>query len=372
MKVAIITGTRPQFIKLAPIIDAFDDRNIETFVINTGQHYDFELAEAIIYDLSVNIDTNLHVGSNSHATQTSDMIEALESYFNRYTPDIVVVIGDTNSTLAGALVSVKLKIPVIHLEAGLRSGDWNMPEEINRIITDRISSLLFTTTVIGYDNLLTEGIDQNFIVPSGDTTVDSIRKIQLCMDDIVFPKAFKNKILLATIHRPETVDNVKRLEKAIEIFGKSELPVMFFVHPRTKSKMDQFNLLEKAISFENLLMSPPVGYIKFISYLSKCAGILTDSGGIQKEAFILRKPCITLRTTTEWQETIQFNANRLLDLDVNLVLDSIKDIETGNFVVDTMHPYGNGKAAIEIVDEIIKRWEEGRIILANNIRRKIQ
>ncbi len=355
MKFAFVSGARPQFIKLAPILKAFEELNLSFFHVHTGQHYDVSMSDQIFKDLQIpSPEYNLNVGSDSHAKQTAKMLVGLEEIFIKEEPDYVIVPGDTNSTLAGALTAVKLKIPVIHLEAGLRSNDWNMPEELNRIIVDRVSRIHVAHTLTGLIQLVKEGADEKFIILSGDPMVDSLYAT------VNREEPLENKLpvqdeefLLMTMHRAENVDVKEKMETLYRVIKDSPLKILFPAHPRTLKKLKEFELYDKFMDLDNLILSEPMGYLKFSKYLSMCKGVITDSGGLQKEAFILSKPCITMRTTTEWVESLELGANRLLGFDKEKVLSSINEIKQGSFAVTETHPYGNGRAGAEITNKIL-------------------
>ncbi len=364
MKVLIISGTRPQFIKLSPVIREMIEKKVDFTHLHTGQHYDKNMSDKIFEDLDIPYpDFNLAVGSGSHAYQTGEMMKGIETFIQERAFDLVLVPGDTNSTLAGALSAVKLHLPVIHLEAGLRSHDWKMPEEINRIVVDRISSLLITPTDDGVENLLAEGVPKDWIYRCGDTMVDSIlyasNKAKRLSLKLPFPS---KQYFLATMHRAENVDDSKKLKAIIEIFSNAPYPVVFSIHPRTLKNFQTFGLFKELKESSNIYLIEPQGYLNFANLLTNAVGLITDSGGLQKEAFILGIPAITLRTTTEWVESVAQGANRLCGLEKECIYTAFSEIKDGKFEVPSNHPYGNGKAGREIVSEIIRRWENNEII----------
>lgn len=369
MKITFISGARPQFIKLAPIIMECKKNNIEIFHIHTGQHYDEELSNQIFLDLDIpKPNTNLDINKSRRIDQISQMLLKITDILEGNTTDAVMVIGDTNSTIAGALASGILKIPLIHLEAGMRSNDWDMPEEFNRIIVDRITSLFITSTLEGYNNLKNEGVDENKILLTGDINVDSIiyiTKKEMKTIKISLPEKF----ILATIHRASNVDQKNNLLKIYDIFRHSKIPILLPLHPRTKKNLIKFGLFDNFNNLANITVIKPLGYYDFIKIMNKSVGLLTDSGGIQKEAFILKKPCITLRENTEWKETITMGANRLLGLNVSQVLDTIEEISNESFKVVTKHPYGNGQSAESIIRHIIALFKNEKLNFEDNIHR---
>lgn len=367
LKFLVVSGARPQFIKLAPVIKALKEADVQVVHVHTGQHYDPEMSEQIFSDLELSKpEFNLEVGSGSHATQTSSIMKGLEGIMQVEAPDAVLVPGDTNSTIAGALTAVKLGIPVVHLEAGLRSHDWQMPEEINRIVTDRLSSLLICHTETGLQNLLQEGIDPNKIVNVGDPMVETIITASQRSKDMEFPQYFENYLVL-TMHRAENVDILERMDLMRNILKSSPLPIIFPIHPRTRKMLSEFDILDDLLTSQNVMITKPMGYLEFAYYLQNSDGIITDSGGLQKEAFILKKPCITIRTTSEWVESINMGANRLVGFSEKKITEAIQEIFEGSFKVDADQPYGSANSGKEIAQLIIDKFLNGQIILENNI-----
>lgn len=311
MKIFSIVGARPQFIKLAPLSARLSDSHKE-FIVHTGQHYDYAMSEQIFNDLGMRKpDIHLEIGSGSQATQTGKMMIALEQAMLEQKPDIVIVFGDTNSTLAGALAAAKLNIPIIHIEAGLRSYNKNMPEEINRIATDHISKYLFVPTQTALNILRSEGLESCSYL-TGDIMVDTIKtnlEIALRKSTVICTlKLEGEEYNLLTLHRNYNVDDPAILEHLLSELGRLDEKVIFPVHPRTRKMLPAAYQLPG-----NITMVDPQGYLDFIVLESHAKRILTDSGGIQKEAYILRKPCITLRTETEWVETVDEKWNLLVN-----------------------------------------------------------
>ncbi len=311
MKIISIVGARPQFIKLAPLSDKLSSNHKE-LIIHTGQHYDNSMSERIFTDLGIrNPDYHLGVGSGTHATQTGDMMKSLEVIISKEKPGLVIVFGDTNSTLAGALVAAKLNIPLLHVEAGLRSYNRSMPEEINRVVTDHVSEYLFAPTEKAASILKAEGLEAKTYM-TGDIMVDTIMKnLPLAIEKSTVPAGLNietREFNLLTLHRNYNVDNLKILANIIQKLDDLGELIIFPVHPRTRKMLKEINF-----SVQNIMLIEPLGYIDFIAveYFSK--RIITDSGGVQKEAYILKRPCITLRTETEWVETVNEKWNLLID-----------------------------------------------------------
>jgi UDP-GlcNAc3NAcA epimerase len=310
MKIFSIVGARPQFIKLAPLSSRLKGIH-EEIIIHTGQHYDYAMSEKIFLDLEIRR-PNIHlgIGSGSHAKQTAEMMVKLEAEMINRKPDLVIVFGDTNSTLAGAMATSKLNIPLLHIEAGLRSYNRSMPEEINRIVTDHVSKYLFAPTQTAVQNLSTEGLASRTFL-TGDIMVDTMNcnlKIALQKSTVLNDLKLQSECFsLLTLHRNYNVDNHEILENLINQLGTIEGKIIFPVHPRTKKMLTSFKNIPN-----NIQLTEPLGYLDFITLENSCQRIITDSGGIQKEAYILKKPCITLRTETEWVETVEEKWNLLV------------------------------------------------------------
>jgi len=352
MKIMSVVGARPNFIKMAPLIKEIEKRNLEHILVHTGQHYDDEMSEIFFDDLGLPQFEYLDVGSGTHGYQTGKMLIELEKVMLREKPDVVLVPGDTNTTLAGALAAVKLHISVAHIEAGLRSFDKRMPEEINRILTDHCSDLMFCPTETAVKNLKNEGIEDEKIFLVGDTMVDACfqnleiaKKTSTVFNDYNIEKNY----FLATVHRAENTDDKTRLENIVDAFVSINTQIVFPVHPRTIKRLKEFGLFEKLENAKNVLMIDPVSYLDSLMLISKAKLILTDSGGIQKEAFLLRIPCVTLRDNTEWIETVELGGNILVGADKNKILKGVTlmlDKQPKNI----KNPFGDGKASERIID----------------------
>jgi UDP-GlcNAc3NAcA epimerase len=311
MKIFSIVGARPQFIKLAPLSAGLEGLH-EEFIVHTGQHYDYAMSEKIFLDLGIRKpDIHLGTGPGTQAAQTGEMMLKLETAMLEKKPDIIIVFGDTNSTLAGVMAASKLTIPIIHIEAGLRSYNRSMPEEINRIVADHISQYLFVPTQTGMDILKKEGLEKISFF-TGDIMVDTMKNnigIALKKSNIISTLKLENKVYsLLTLHRNYNVDNTDILENILNQLGQLEEHIIFPVHPRTRK------MLTKTYAVPgNIELVEPQGYLDFITLEHFSKRIITDSGGIQKEAYILKKTCVTLRTETEWVETVKEKWNLLIN-----------------------------------------------------------
>lgn len=326
MKIASIVGARPQFIKLGPLSKKINARFKEV-IVHTGQHFDKNMSDMFFKDLSIpKPNYNLNINCGSHGEQTGKMMIELEKVLQRECPSLVIVFGDTNSTLAGSLVCSKLHIPIIHIEAGLRSFNRRMPEEINRIVADHVSDFLFVPTKTAMQNLEREGIVGKAVL-TGDIMVDSlmenIERADQISNILEAKGLIAEKYYLMTLHRPYNVDDPNKLSNIFTKLSKIGSQIIFPVHPRTGKVINDNQLVIP----ENILLSDPVGYLDFIKLESSSMKIITDSGGIQKEAYILKKPCITLRPETEWIETVKEGWNILVDVDSD---DFVNTIETFN------------------------------------------
>ncbi len=359
MKIVVVIGARPQIIKSAPIIhEALKVADVELQIVHTGQHYDFEMSKIFFGELELpDPVVNLGVGSGSHAWQTGRMIIGLEKTMKELEPDLVLVPGDTNSTLAGALVAVKLHIPVAHVEAGARSYDMKMPEEVNRRLTDHCSTMLFAPTENCVDNLLREDIPKDHVSLSGDTMYDALLRhvpqslksgalARLCLG--------ASEYAVLTVHRPGNVDDQRALGNIVEaIVQLRELVIVFPVHPRTRDRLQATGLLKRLMDAEHVRLVDPVGYHEMLQLVDQARMVFTDSGGLQKEAFWLHTPCITLRERTEWVETISLKANVLVgnrtDEIVHRARECLTSEELKNRLVKLPNPFGDGKASKRIL-----------------------
>lgn len=317
MKIISVVGARPQFIKLSALSKELRKEHQE-IILHTGQHYDDELSKIFFSQLSIpEPDYNLGIGSAEHGEQTGRMLKGIEEVLLFERPDLVIVYGDTNSTLAGALAGAKQNIPIAHVEAGLRSFKKSMPEEINRVLTDHVSSLLFCPTKTSVENLRKEGITKGVYLV-GDVMYDSLREhIKRAEKNSQIMKKLnlsKKDFYLITIHRAENTDIKGNLKRIVKILTELDKKTVFPVHPRTKKCLSEFGLLNKLESKDHLLLVDPVSYLDMLVLEKNAKCILTDSGGVQKEAFFLKTPCLTLRDETEWVETVGSGWNRTCGL----------------------------------------------------------
>lgn len=345
MKIASVVGARPQFIKAAPVSREVRQHN-EEVLVHTGQHYDESMSDVFFEVLDIpRPDYNLGVGSESHARQTADMMRGLEDVLGKERPDFVLVYGDTNSTLAGALVASKMGFPLGHVEAGLRSFNRRMPEEINRIVADHLSSLLFCPTETAVANLSREGITRGVHLV-GDVMYDvALQSAQAARSRDVLQRLGlrKGEYLLVTLHRPQNVDDKGTLASIVEALVHAGRTVVFPVHPRTRKNLETFGLWDGLRSKVKAI--EPVDYLDFIALLMGASKVLTDSGGAQKEAYFFGVPCITLRDETEWIETLEDGWNALVGTETEDILDAI---EKFNPAGTKSKSFGDGHAAEKI------------------------
>jgi UDP-GlcNAc3NAcA epimerase len=342
-KIIAIIGARPQFIKHFPL-ELASKGKINLLTIHTGQHYNAEMSQIFFDELGMSKpDYMLEVGSGSHGMQTGKMMIDIESVLIKEKPDGVIVYGDTNSTLAGSLVASKLHIPIFHIEAGIRSYNREMPEEVNRVLTDHVSSLMFVPSNIGVDNLKKEGIVKN-VIEVGDIMKDLIA-IAVNNNWLTKENDEKEPYYYSTIHRPYNTDTKERLLDVLHMLNSLDKKVIFPIHPRTKNLMLGFQLY--ASDFSNVEFIKPQGYLDNLSYLSYSSGLVTDSGGMQKEAYWMRKRCVTIRKETEWIETVEKNWNTLVFNNLENVKVCLSEIPDKYISL-----YGDGNAGNRIINEI--------------------
>jgi UDP-GlcNAc3NAcA epimerase len=349
MKIITVIGARPQFIKAAPVSRVLREVH-EEITIHTGQHYDSNMSDIFFEELHIpKPEYHLSVGSGTHGKQTGEMLAKIEEIVLKEKPDKLLVYGDTNSTLAGALVASKLHIPVVHIEAGLRSFNKKMPEEVNRILTDNISEFLFCPTDTAIQNLSNENITKN-VYNVGDVMYDAVlynRKLAQSSSEVLDKYNLKEKdYYLITVHRAENTDNLENITNILKSFSSIEGKKVWPIHPRTKGKIEQLGLNLEEIP--GLQVIEPVGYLDMLKLESNAKKILTDSGGVQKEAYFMEVPCVTLREQTEWVETLEGEANILVGTEVGETLQAVNKEVTPQYKL----LFGDGKASEKIVSLI--------------------
>lgn len=355
MKIAIIVGTRPEIIKMSPLIRFCQNKKLDYYIIHTGQHYSYELDRVFFEELELPLPKyNLDVGSGNHGEQTAKILTKVEQILLKDKPNVVLVQGDTNTVLSGALAATKLNIKVGHIEAGLRSYDRSMPEEINRIVTDHISDYLFCPTENSRNIALKENIEGDKIFVTGNTIVDAVfqnKELSYTKSSILNNLNLKKRhYFLITLHRQGNVDNKATLELTLKTFellkDKFDVEIIFPIHPRTKKMIETFNLKIP----KNVRTIKPVGFLDFLNLESNAKLILTDSGGIQEEACILKIPCVTLRENTERPETIEVGANVLGGMNQELISNSVKKMLKSQ--KKWKNPFGEGNATERIMEII--------------------
>lgn len=356
-KIVTVIGARPQFIKAAPVSkEIAKDAKLQEIIVHTGQHYDSGMSKIFFNELEIpEPDYNLDVGSASHAVQTGKIMKRLEEVLIKEKPDLLLIYGDTNSTLAGALTASKLHIPIAHVEAGLRSFNMKMPEEINRVVADRLSTILFAPTKAAVQNLKNEGITEG-VYKTGDVMYDvalqykeKANNISTILNHLGLSL---NEYILATIHRAENTDNRERLTNIFTALNQTALekPVVLPLHPRAKKMLDTFGLTEL---LKGLIIIEPVGFLDMICLESNAILIITDSGGIQKEAYFHRVPCITLRDETEWVETVEARWNTLADvISIESITHRINEQESLSDNRKNIDEYGDGRTSDTIISRI--------------------
>lgn len=373
MKIILVGGARPNFMKIAPIIWELEKRKgkkkkeIKYLFLHTGQHYDEEMSILLLKDLNLPIpDINLGVGSASHAVQTANIMIEFEKVCLREKPSIVIVVGDVNSTIACTLVAVKLGIKTAHIEAGLRSFDRTMPEEINRILTDSISDYLFTTCEDANNNLKKEGIPDEKIFFVGNVMIDSLKRYIKKAENLNLSEIYglsKSNYAILTLHRPSNVDDKKSLKEILGAIREVSkiIPIFFPVHPRTQNAIIKFGLNSYLTKRHSVICSKPLSYLEFLSLMINTKFILTDSGGIQEETTALHIPCLTLRNNTERPITIKEGTNIVVGSDRNRIINESLKILNGNKNKHSLMPkFWDGKAAGRIVDILVKKCSDNK------------
>jgi UDP-N-acetylglucosamine 2-epimerase (non-hydrolysing) len=364
MKITIVAGARPNFMKIAPIIDAIKNNqekgvSIQYRLVHTGQHYDDKMSNSFFHELQIpEPDKNLACGGGTQAEQTAAIMVKFEQELIEFPADLVLVVGDVTSTMACAIVAQKLHTKVAHVEAGIRSNDWSMPEEINRLVTDSITNYFFTTSEIANNNLLRAGVDSTRIFFVGNTMIDTLLKQ---MPRLKKPQLYDeaslnaNNYFILTLHRPANVDEGSKLDELLdEITANTQtLPVVFPVHPRTKKQ-----LMSLGKTYPNLILSDPLGYLEFNFLVKHAKAVITDSGGITEETTVMAVPCMTLRDSTERPETCTIGTNELLGTHPKAIKPALEKLFTGNWKKGGIPELWDGKAAERIVQHIIELFPE--------------
>ena len=334
MKILTVVGARPQFVKASPVSRELNRQGVEEWMVHTGQHYDEAMSDVFFREMGIpEPSVNLEVGSGSHARQTGEMMIAIEAQLIEHSPEWVLVYGDTNSTLAASLAAVKLQIPIAHVEAGLRSFNMTMPEEHNRVLSDRCADLLFCPTETARNNLMKEGISEG-VHHVGDVMYDAVMNFREKSRNRPFPEIasapylFNEPYYVATVHRPYNTDDQARLSSIVAALNRCGHRVVVPLHPRTVNRLEEYRKLdaEKFQFADNVTVINPVGYLDMLKLVENAKAVLTDSGGLQKEAVWLETPCITMREESEWVETIESGWNVLVGAHTEKILDEIKRV----------------------------------------------
>jgi UDP-N-acetylglucosamine 2-epimerase (non-hydrolysing) len=361
LKVINIVGARPNFIKIKPIIAKMNKNGFfMPTLLHTGQHYDFDMSKIFFKDLSIpEPDIHLEVGSGTHAEQTGKIIIEFEKFLLNRKPDLVIVVGDVNSTLACAIAASKLSIPIAHIEAGLRSFDRRMPEEINRVVTDSLSDYLFTPTTSASENLMKEGIDEQKIHLVGNVMIDTLTSSLDKVDKSKILEKLKikqNDYGVLTLHRPENVDVSSKIQNIFAGIEKiqEEIQIVFPAHRRTQKRIEEHGFKTRITDMRNLMLIEPMGYIDFIKLTKDSKFVLTDSGGIQEETTVLNIPCLTLRNNTERIETLIMGTNILTGTEPDRIIADCMNIMKGNVKSGKIPEMWDGKAS-ERIDKILSR-----------------
>jgi UDP-N-acetylglucosamine 2-epimerase (non-hydrolysing) len=360
VKIINIVGARPNLMKIAPLMDAYREvEGIDPLLVHTGQHYDANMSDLFFRQLGIpEPDLNLEVGSASHSVQTAEIMKAFEPVVLDHRPDVVLVVGDVNSTIACGLVAVKLGVKLVHVEAGLRSFDRDMPEEINRILTDAISDLLFCTEQSGVDNLRREGVDEAKIHLVGNVMIDTLLRHREKAEQSTILETLgleAENYAVLTLHRPSNVDDPRVLEKlldALEVVQR-DMPLIFPAHPRTQAKLRDFGLGPRLESLGGLRLLDPIGYLDFLKLMAGARLVLTDSGGIQEETTILQVPCLTLRENTERPITAEVGSNRVVGVDPHRIVEAYREVATEGERSFEAPPLWDGQAAHRVVAALL-------------------
>jgi UDP-GlcNAc3NAcA epimerase len=359
VRILTVVGNRPQFIKAAAVSGPLRERH-EEVLVHTGQHYDESLSSVFFAELGLaRPDRELGIAGSSNSSQTARMLSALEPLLEEVAPQAVLVYGDTNSTLAGALAAAQAGIAVVHVEAGMRSFDRSMPEELNRVLTDHVADLLLCSSETAVANLRAESVPGEAVVV-GDVMVDvALRRQPSARGEAEIPRSHGLEVdgyLLATAHRAGNVDDPERLAALVELLAALPAPVLLPLHPRTAARLDQHGLRDALHAIPGLVVTEPLGYLEFSALLCQARAVVTDSGGVQKEAYLAGVPCVTLRASTEWVETVQVGWNTLVDLDAGAALAALERQPPA----ERPALYGDGRAAercVEAIDALAGRLE---------------
>jgi UDP-N-acetylglucosamine 2-epimerase (non-hydrolysing) len=365
MKIINVVGARPNFMKIAPLMREYGRySNLSPLLVHTGQHYDEKMSDLFFRELGIpEPDVNLEVGSASHAVQTAEIMKAFEPVVVEHRPDVVLVVGDVNSTIACGLVAVKLGVKLVHVEAGLRSGDRSMPEEINRILTDSISDLLFCTERAGVDNLVAEGVAPEKIHLVGHVMIDTLlQHLERAQDSGILDSLREQGCLngdafaVLTLHRPSNVDDpaiFSQILDALDVIQR-DMPIFFPVHPRTRKNIAALGLQARVDSLANLHLLDPIGYLDFLKLQSSARIVLTDSGGIQEETTALKIPCLTLRENTERPVTAEIGSNQIVGTDPTRIVEAYRRVFSGQWREPQVPPLWDGRAAERIVRVLVE------------------
>jgi UDP-N-acetylglucosamine 2-epimerase (non-hydrolysing) len=363
MSIAVVVGTRPEIIKMAPVVKELEKRRVEFIFIHSGQHYDYEMSQVFIEELGLpRPHESFKLDNSNPASQMGEMMIKLEKVLEKYRrPRVMLIQGDTNTMLAAGLTALKLNIRIGHVEAGLRSFDWRMPEEHNRRMIDHVSHYLFAPTDVARKNLLEEHVWGEIFV-TGNTVIDAVDmyfdKVREVEDRVLSQVKFK-EYALVTFHRAENVDDPHVLRDFVRILGRSPLPVVLPIHPRTRKRLQEYGLWSQVEEIPHLQIIPPQGYFEFLALMKNCRVIMTDSGGLQEEATHpkIRKPVLVLRTSTERPEAVIHGFARVVGINPVVVLAELEKVLDESLKLPEQSPFGDGKAAIRIVDIALSRLE---------------